>query len=92
MTSSSTVQLRVAGVASTLWAASMERTENWCEPMPRTEYAFGVAQATQLAASSLHSKLEPASLEEKAKLAAVDVVLAGGPLSIEVCGGVVSER
>jgi hypothetical protein len=38
----------------------------------------------------LHSKLEPLSLAEKAKLAAVEVVVAAGPLVIEVCGGVVS--
>jgi hypothetical protein len=47
-------------------------------------------QAAHAALSSLHSKLEPLSLEEKAKLAAVEVVLAAGPLVIEVCGGVVS--
>lgn len=47
-------------------------------------------QDPQAALSSLHSKLEPLSLEEKAKLADVEVVVAAGPLVIEVCGGVVS--
>lgn len=47
-------------------------------------------QAAQLPASSLHSKLEPASLEEKEKLAVVAVVSAGGPLPIVVWGAVVS--
>jgi hypothetical protein len=38
----------------------------------------------------LHSKLESPSLEEKRRVAEVAVVVAGGPLVIEVCGGVVS--
>ena len=40
--------------------------------------------------SSLHSKLESASLEVKAKVAVLVVVRATGPLTIVVCGGVVS--
>ena len=47
-------------------------------------------QPAQLAASSLQSKLEPASVELKPKLAAVEVVLDAGWLVIEVSGGVVS--
>lgn len=90
MTSSSTVQLCVAGVGSTFLVASMAWTENWCDPTVTPEKVFGETQAAQLAASSLHSKLEPDSLEEKAKLAEVEVVVAAGPLVIEVCGGVVS--
>jgi hypothetical protein len=38
----------------------------------------------------LHSKLDPLSLEAKAKLAEVLLVEAGGPPPIEVSGGVVS--
>jgi hypothetical protein len=38
----------------------------------------------------LHSKLEPASLAVKEKEAEVDVVVAAGPLVIEVSGAVVS--
>jgi hypothetical protein len=38
----------------------------------------------------LHSKLELDSVEPKAKLAAVEVVLDAGPLEIDVFGGVVS--
>jgi hypothetical protein len=38
----------------------------------------------------LHSKVEPLSVALKAKLAAVELVLAAGPLVIEVFGGVVS--
>ena len=33
--SSSTVQLRLAGVGSTFLAASIARTENWCTPTDR---------------------------------------------------------
>jgi hypothetical protein len=33
----STVQLRVAGVESTFWEASIARTENWCDPVARLE-------------------------------------------------------
>jgi hypothetical protein len=40
--------------------------------------------------SSWHSKLEPASLEEKLKLAAVEEVVPDGPEVIEVWGAVVS--
>ena len=47
-------------------------------------------QPAQLAPSSLHSKVEPASLALKPKLAAVEVVLDAGLLVIEVFGGVVS--
>jgi len=51
---------------------------------------LGVTQAAQPPLSSLHSKLEPDSLEVNAKLAEVEVVVAAGPLVIEVWGGVVS--
>jgi hypothetical protein len=47
-------------------------------------------QDPQLGPSRLHSKLEPASFEEKEGLAEVAVVAEAGPLVIEVCGGVVS--
>jgi hypothetical protein len=47
-------------------------------------------QPPQLPLSSLHSKLDPDSVEVKAKLAEVELVLGAGPLVIEVSGGVVS--
>lgn len=47
-------------------------------------------QLAQLPLSSLHSKLDPVSLEEKAKLAEVEAVVAAGPLVIEVWGAVLS--
>ena len=51
---------------------------------------LGEVQIPQPALSRLHSKLEPASLEEKVRVAEVDVVVAAGPPLTEVCGGVVS--
>ena len=71
-------------------APSVARTENWCSPSPRPEYVLGVAQAIQAPPSSLHSKLEPDSVEVKEKLAVAAVVIPLGPLVIEVSGGVVS--
>ena len=47
-------------------------------------------QLDQLASSSLHSRVDPASLEEKEKLAEVAVVVVAGPTVIDVSGGVVS--
>ena len=47
-------------------------------------------QELQLPPSSLQAKVEPASLEAKAKLAVVSVVLMAGPLVIVVSGAVVS--
>jgi hypothetical protein len=40
--------------------------------------------------SSEHSKLEPLSFDENSKLALVEMVVARGPESTEVCGAVVS--
>src|SRR3954454_1957929 len=87
---SSMVQLRVAGVASTFSAASIARTENWCAPSASPDWPPAAPQGLQLPLSSAHSKLEPTSLEEKARLAEVAVVVAAGPLLIEVWGGGVS--
>jgi hypothetical protein len=86
----STVQVRLAGVASVLPAASVARAEKVCAPAAREPKEVGEAQSPQGRESSEHSKLELASLEEKLKLALVEVVVAGGPESIEVLGGVVS--
>jgi hypothetical protein len=88
--SDSTVQAFAAGVASTFRAGSIARTENWWDPRARPVYAVGEVQLVQAEPSRVHSKVEPASSEEKLKLAAVDVVLEAGPLVIEVCGVVVS--
>ncbi len=51
----STIQLRVAGVASVLPAASTARTLKECWPCPRSAWIRGLEQATQLPASRRHS-------------------------------------
>jgi hypothetical protein len=59
----------MAGVGSRLPARSIARTLNRCLPLARPEYAFGEVQASNGAGSILHRKLEPASEDEKVKLA-----------------------
>ena len=86
----STVQVRLAGVASVLPLASVARVEKVCVPVASEPKEAGEAQSLQGRESSEHSKLELASLELKRKLALVEVVVAAGPESIEVLGGVVS--
>lgn len=85
-----TVQDLVAGVGSTLPAASVAWTENWWEPTASAEYAFGEVHAPQAPLSSSQLKVESDSLETIEKLAEVRVVVPLGPPEIEVCGGVVS--
>ena len=83
----STTQERVAGVGSTLPAASMALTPNVCELSLRLEYARGDVQAEYATPSRLHSNVDPASLEEKLTLAEVEFVAAGGADVIVVSGG-----
>ena len=77
----STVNVREAGVASALPAASLARTEKVCEPSPSPVRSFGDVQAAQAPASSLHSNVAPSSGLVKLKLveAVVMVPPAGGP-------------
>jgi hypothetical protein len=51
---------------------------------------LGEVQLAQEPESSLHWKVEPLSVAEKPKLAAVDVVVPDGPELIVVSGAVVS--
>src|SRR3954452_7679279 len=88
--SASTVQLRLAGVAATLPAASLARTEKVCALTVSPERDLGEVHPAQLPVSSLHSKVEPDSVAVKEKLAVVAVVVPLGPLEIVVSGGVVS--
>jgi hypothetical protein len=85
-----TDQSRVAGVASTLPARSLARTENRWEPTLRFKYVLGEMQSPQEPPSSLHSKLAPTSPALKTRIAVVAVVVDDGPLTIVVLGGVVS--
>jgi hypothetical protein len=86
----SMLHVRTAGVASVLPAWSVALTENVCNPSESPVSAFGEEQAANAPVSSLHSKLEPASLEENSKLAELEVLVAEGPELIAVSGGVVS--
>jgi hypothetical protein len=86
----SIVQVRVAGEASTLPAASVARTLNVCEPALSALYAFGLVHVAKAPASSLHSKVDPDSLDVNANEALVEVVGFAGPEPIVVSGGVVS--
>jgi hypothetical protein len=66
------------------------RVEKVCVPTARELNEVGEAQSPHGRESSEHWKLELTSLELKAKPALVEVVVAGGPESIEVSGGLVS--
>ena len=81
---------RTAGLASVFPAASVVRTSNRCSPSARPATVVGELQAENAAPSSEHSNVEPASFAEKAKLASVLAVSAGGPEAISVSGGVTS--
>ena len=69
-------------------AASTARTSNVWLPSARPEYEAGEAQTTKGAASTRHSKVEPASLEEKEKLTEAVSTVPDGPESMAVSGGV----
>jgi hypothetical protein len=86
---------KVAGLTSKFPAASFARTWKLCEPSPRGPYDFGLVQATNKPASSLHSKVRlPAGvtlsvpLNEKLADELFDALL--GFEEIEVSGGVTS--
>jgi hypothetical protein len=53
-------------------------------------YCRGELHAANVAPSSEHWNVEPGSLAENVKVAVVEFVLALGPDSMIVCGGVVS--
>ncbi len=71
-------------------AASVARTLKLCEPSPRAAVVLGLVQAPKAAESSLHSKVEPGSVELNANDALVAVVVPVGPEVIVVSGAVVS--
>jgi hypothetical protein len=72
-------QLRFAGVGSTFPAASRALTRKTCLPSPRFLYVLGERQAPHRLPSSLHSKVEPGSLEPKRSFALWELVLPEGP-------------
>ena len=94
----SIVQVWLAGVGSTLSAASMARTSNVCGPSTRSAKCLGASQGAKPPAASLsrrHSnRVCPAevvsSLAMKPKLAEELLLKAGGLIVSAVSGGVVS--
>ena len=80
----------MAGEASVLPEASFALTEKVCEPTASPLYFFGEVQALKAPPSSLHSKVEFASLEEKANVAVFSLVVPEGPEFMAVSGEVVS--
>ena len=85
----STENARLAGVSSTLPAASVARTSKVCAPSVSAAVVRGEPHVANAAASTRHSKLAPASLEN-AKVGVESLVSPLGPASTVVSGGVVS--
>ena len=90
----STVNVRDAGLASTLPTASIARTENVCAPSTRPLRARGEPQTSKAPPSSLHSNELVSSTGSPAKVkVAVGTAIvepSAGPPVIVVSGGVVS--
>ena len=81
------MNLSLAGVGSTLPAASIARTSNVCLPFLRRLSFFGEEQGFHRFLSSLHSKVEWRFEELNLNLTLVFSVLSGARLVIEVSGG-----
>ena len=86
----STVQACVAGVASTLPAASSARTSNVCAASVSPVYDAGLEQSANAPPSSRHSNPGPASDAVNEKLALVEFDADGGEEVMVVFAGVVS--
>ena len=86
----STVNARLAGVASTLAAASVARTETLCGPSARAVVVQGLAQLAHAPESSWHWNVDPPSLALNANVGVVSFVDPVGPDVIVVSGAVVS--
>src|ERR687892_235318 len=87
--SASTVHVQVAGVGSTLPAASVARASSVCAPSARSMKTVGSGHGVKPAPSRLHSKVETGS---SLSIANVAVVLwlgtfGFGPKTIVVSGG-----
>ena len=84
------VHWRVAGLASVLPLPSVARTLSVWSPTAMPLNVAGEPQAPQAPASSLHWKVEPASVAVNSSVAVGRSLLAAGPAVIVVSGGVVS--
>jgi hypothetical protein len=85
----STVQVKLAGVGSTLPAASVAVTWKVCDPGARPVYGCGLVHVA-LAPSSEQLKVEPGFVAVNEKLALVALVGFAGPPVIVVSGALVS--
>src|SRR4249919_4196591 len=86
----SIVQVKLAGDASVLPAASVARTWKVCEPWLSPVWLLGELQADQPPPSSWHSKVEPPSEELKEKSGAAELLGSLGCAVIVVFGAAVS--
>ncbi len=86
----SMVQVKLAGVASMLPAASVARTRSVCGPSARADNVCGLVHVAKAAPSSEHSNVASASSAEKVKtgsvsfeglVGVVSIVVSGAPLS-----------
>src|SRR5438128_10472786 len=84
------VHVKLAGVASTLPAGSVARTWKVWRPSASALLLCGLVQAAKAAPSSLHSKVLPALVAVKLKLALVLFVTRRSSDLIVVSGAVVS--
>ncbi len=80
------VQVKLAGVASTLPSSSLARMAKLCAPTAKPLYVCGEVQAVKAAPSSAHAKVTFSSLAEKLKLAVVLAVATSGAVTIVVSG------
>lgn len=87
-----TVNVRLAGVGSALPAASVATTANVCAPLASGAVVTGDEHGEYAAPSTLHWKVDPASLEVNANVAVGVVIVdpSAGPEVIVVSGGVAS--
>jgi hypothetical protein len=86
----STVNERLAGDGSGFAAASIARTAKVCGPSVNALVVKGDVHDLNAAPSTLHSNVEPVSLEEKPNCGVGLVVSPLGPESMDVSGGPVS--
>lgn len=84
-----TVQLWLAGVASTLPVVSVARTLKVCAPLARRVYVTGEVQLVKDPLSNLQAKVA-VSVAVKVKLAVDEATVPVGPEVIVVSGGVLS--
>src|SRR5262249_27539924 len=87
-----TNQAWLAGVGSTLPAASVARASKTCAPCFRPESGMGESQPENAEPSTLHSKVHGGVEQVKAKLALGAAAAAGGASVMVVSGGVRSTR